>query len=104
MRESSDATFVQFPIGLMFNYGCCLRAAVAVGFVLIGVEPKRERDVYTELLKIEEIVEIVPLFGEYDLIAKVDAKDYETIGEVVVAKIRSVSGVRTTKTLTKMSF
>ena len=75
-----------------------------VGFVLIGVKPKMERDVYERLLTIEEIVEIYPLFGEYDLIAKVEAKDYNTIGEVVVEKIRSVEGVRTTKTLTKISF
>ena len=77
---------------------------MAVGFVLISVEPKHERDVYDRLLKIEDIVELYPLFGEYDLIAKVDAKDYDTIGEVVVAKIRSVEGVKTTKTLTKISF
>lgn len=77
---------------------------MAVGFVLIGVEPKRDREVYDKLLKIDEIVEIYPLFGEYDLIAKVEAKDYGTIGEIVVAKIRSVGGVRTTKTLTKISF
>jgi len=77
---------------------------VAVGFVLIGVEPKREREVYNKLLKIEEVVEIYPLFGEYDLIAKVEAADYNTIGEVVVSKIRAVDGVRTTKTLTKITF
>jgi DNA-binding Lrp family transcriptional regulator len=37
------------------------------------------------------------------LIAKVEARDYNMIGEVVVAKIRSIEGVRTTKTLTKMA-
>lgn len=77
---------------------------MAVGFVLIGVEPKREHEVYNKLLKIEEVVELYPLFGEYDLIAKVEAKDYNTIGQLVVSKIRSVAGVRTTKTLTKISF
>lgn len=77
---------------------------MAVGFVLIGTEPKKEREVYDYLLKIEEVVELYPLFGEYDLIAKVEAEDYETIGEVVVAKIRSIEGVRTTKTLTKITF
>jgi DNA-binding Lrp family transcriptional regulator len=77
---------------------------VAVGFVLIGVEPKMDREVYQRLLQIEEIVEIYPLFGEYDLIAKVEAKDYNMIGEIVVAKIRHVEGVKTTKTLTKISF
>jgi len=63
-----------------------------------------DREVYDMLLKIEEVVELYPLFGEYDLIAKVEAKDYNTIGEVVVSKIRSVGGVKTTKTLTRMSF
>lgn len=71
--------------------------------MLIGVEPKRERDVYKALIKIDEVVELFPLFGEYDLIAKVEATNYETIGEVVVARIRSIPGVRTTKTLTKMA-
>lgn len=77
---------------------------MAVGFVLIGTEPKKEREVYDKLLKIEEVVELYPLFGEYDLIAKVEAEDYNTIGEVVVEKIRSIEGVRTTKTLTKITF
>ena len=76
---------------------------MAVGFVPIGTEPTKERQVYDMLLRIEEIVELYPLFGDYDLIAKVEAGDYNTIGEVVVAKIRSIEGVRTTKTLTKMA-
>ena len=62
-----------------------------------------DREVYSRLLKIEEVVEIYPLFGEYDLIAKVEAKDYNTIGEIVVSKIRSVGGVKATKTLTQMT-
>lgn len=91
----------------MFNYGALLPRVgglVAVGFVLIGTEPKKEREVYNELLRIEEVVELYPLFGEYDLIAKVEAEDFNTIGEVVVAKIRSVAGVKTTKTLAKVTF
>jgi len=80
-----------------------VRHAMAVGFVLISTEPTRERQVYETLLKIEEVVELYPLFGDYDLIAKVEARDYNMIGEVVVAKIRSIEGVRTTKTLTKMA-
>ena len=54
-------------------------------------------------MKIEEIAELYPLFGEYDLIAKVEADTFEAIGEVVVAKIRSIKGVKATKTLARMS-
>jgi len=63
-----------------------------------------ERDVYQRLLKIEEVVELYPLFGEYDLIAKVEASTYDQIGEIVVSRIRSIEGIKTTKTLAKMSF
>lgn len=76
---------------------------MAVGFVLISSEPKMERQVYETLLQIQEIVELYPLFGEYDLIAKVESPDYNAIGEVVVAKIRTIDGVRATKTLTKVA-
>lgn len=58
---------------------------------------------YERLMKIDEIAELYPLFGEYDLIAKVEADTYEAIGEVVVAKIRSIRGVKATKTLARMS-
>ena len=59
---------------------------------------------YEKLLKIREVVELFPLFGEYDLIAKVEAPDYNMIGEIVVSKIRAIDGIRTTKTLARMSF
>ncbi len=77
---------------------------MAVGFVLISVEPKMERDVYQSLLKIEEVVELYPLFGEYDLIAKVEAETYDNIGDIVLTKIRMIEGIKATKTLAKMMF
>jgi DNA-binding Lrp family transcriptional regulator len=40
------------------------------------------------------------LFGEFDLIAKIDAEDFEELGEIVFKKIRSIKGVIDTKTLT----
>jgi len=78
--------------------------STAIGFVLIGTLPKREKEVYEQLLKIKEVVELYPLFGDYDLIAKVEAPDYNLIGEIVVSKIRAIDGVRATKTLARMSF
>mgnify|MGYP001597929632 FL=1 len=47
-----------------------------------------------------EVIEIHPLFGEYDLIAKVEAKDYESIGEIIIKKIKIIEGITDTKTLT----
>jgi DNA-binding Lrp family transcriptional regulator len=72
--------------------------------VLIDLEPAREKEVYAKLMKIAQIVELYPLFGEYDLIAKVEADSFDAIGDVVVSKIRSIPGVKATKTLARVSF
>ncbi len=77
---------------------------MALGFVLIKVSPRKEREVYEKLAKLKEVEELYPLFGEYDLIAKIVVKDFEELSEVVVKKIRSVDGVIETKTLTGAKF
>jgi DNA-binding Lrp family transcriptional regulator len=50
------------------------------------------------------IIELHPLFGEYDLITKIEAEDFEKIGGIVINKIRSIEGVTYTKTLTGPKF
>ena len=77
---------------------------MAVGFVLISTAPAREHEVYNALLKVREVVELHPLFGEYDLIAKIEAEDFNKLGQVVVDQIRSITGVIDTKTLTGIKF
>ena len=79
-------------------------AATKIGFVLIDIEPTREKEIYAALMKIGQIVEFYPLFGDYDLIAKVEADSYDTIGAIVVSKIRSIAGVKATKTLARVAF
>ena len=73
---------------------------MAIGFVLISAAPAHEHEVYNKLSKVPQIVELHPLFGEYDLIAKIEAEDFERLGNLVVNKIRSIKGVIDTKTLT----
>ena len=77
---------------------------MALGFVLISAAPAHEHEVYKELSKVPEIIELLPLFGEYDLIAKIEAEDYEKLGSIVVNKIRTIEGVIDTKTLTGTRF
>ena len=77
---------------------------MAIGFVLISAAPAREHEVYDKLTKVSEIIELHPLFGEYDFIAKIDAEDFEKLGSIVVNKIRSIDGVINTKTLTGTKF
>ena len=75
-----------------------------IGFVLIHVSPLHESEVYNIVSKIPEVSEIHSLFGEYDLIAKIEADDFESLGDIVVNKIRTIEGVIDTKTLTGTKF
>ena len=77
---------------------------MAVGFVLISVVPAHEHEVYNKLSKVSEIVELHPLFGEFDIIAKIEADDFESLGNIVVNKIRTIEGIIDTKTLTGTKF
>ena len=75
-----------------------------IGFVLIHVSTKRESDVFNKLSKIPEVVEVYPLFGDYDIIAKIEAEDYDSVGEIVIHKIRTINGITFTSTLTRLKF
>lgn len=77
---------------------------MAIGFVLVSTNTTKEHDVYTDLSKIKEVVELHPLFGDYDFIAKIETSDFNQLGGVVVEKIRTINGVKDTKTLTGMRF
>jgi len=72
----------------------------AIGFVLINVAPAHEHDVHAKLSQVPEIIELHSLFGEYDLIAKIEAKNFEQLGHIIVSKIRVIEGVIDTRTLT----
>jgi DNA-binding Lrp family transcriptional regulator len=72
---------------------------MVVGYVLINTKPSEDQEVFDVLSKVPEIVELHLLLGEFDMLAKIEADDFNELGRIVVDKIRSVSGVVDTKTL-----
>ncbi len=69
------------------------------GLVLVRLVSGRERQALEEIRKISGVTEVTGVFGSWDVIAKVEAEELETIASVVVNKIRLVSGVANTETL-----
>lgn len=72
---------------------------MAIGFALLSISPLNEKEVYEKLNVIPEITEVHPLFGEYDILVKINCNDIDEIGSIVINKIRSTKGVVDTKTL-----
>jgi len=72
---------------------------LVIGFIFIKTTAKKEYSACRELQRIPEIIELIPLFGEYDLLAKIEAHDFNTLSRIVMKKIRKVDGVEDTMTL-----
>lgn len=72
---------------------------MAIGFALLSISPLYEKTVFEELKRIPEIIEVHPLFGEYDILLKIECPDIDSIGDIVIKKIRSRKGIVDTKTL-----
>ena len=70
-----------------------------LGYVLIATAPGKTGEVCDAVKKYESVKEVHPIFGQYDLIAKVFAKDFTDLGCLVVDKIRTIPGVTDTCTL-----
>ncbi|GIR00769.1 MAG: AsnC family transcriptional regulator [Methanobacteriota archaeon] len=66
---------------------------------LITTKPGKEHDVRARLDEINEVTSRWMLFGEYDLIAKVESDEEYNLTRVIVEEIRPISGITDTKTL-----
>ena len=72
---------------------------MALGFALLSISSLHEREAYKTLKNIPEVIEVHPIFGEYDILLKIECPDIDSIGNVVINKIRAIKGVMDTKTL-----
>lgn len=78
----------------------CENGMGAICFVLISTVPKYEKNVLNKLSEMKEIIEVHPLLGWYDIIAKIKAKDSVNLGSFITRQIRTIEGIEGTRTLT----
>lgn len=69
------------------------------GFILINVEAKKENLVYDALAKVPQIEGIREVFGQYDIIARIEARNLKEMRTLIINKVRNVPGVIATTTL-----
>jgi DNA-binding Lrp family transcriptional regulator len=70
-----------------------------MAYVLINTEPKHMESVVAILEKLDAVVEVFPVYGVYDVVAKVKAETMEKLKEIVTWKVRSLDQVRSTITM-----
>ena len=61
--------------------------------------PGREQDVYLQLLDIPSVSEVSVVFGELDLVARIDFKSEKEMSTTLIEDMRHVDGILKTETL-----
>jgi|TARA_B100001105_G_scaffold16764_1_gene12209 DNA-binding Lrp family transcriptional regulator len=74
-------------------------AATKVAWVLIEVDPGMEREVYQQLLELENITETHIVFGPKDIVVKIEFLSEREMTETLIGKLRMVSGIKDTTTM-----
>jgi anthranilate phosphoribosyltransferase len=67
--------------------------------VLFKVEKGRTAGLASQLGAIEEVVEVLSITGEYDLMAKIQVREYESLSDIVTEKMQNIEGVLATRTM-----
>lgn len=70
-----------------------------LAYVLVKAKMGHEVDVMNDILKIDGVKEVLGTFGQYDIFVKVQVPTRNAIEYVITQKIRRVSNVMSTTTL-----
>ena len=72
---------------------------MVVVYTLARVKPHKDREVYDKMRSLPPVKEIVTVYGEYDLIAKLELESLEALDHFIFNTIRAIDGVEATMTL-----
>jgi DNA-binding Lrp family transcriptional regulator len=70
-----------------------------LAYVLFKVSSGTERDVCQKLVEFDEVLQADIIFGEYDVIAKIETRDLGELEEFVSLEVRNVPNVLVTSTM-----
>ncbi|MGD2200170.1 MAG: Lrp/AsnC ligand binding domain-containing protein [Candidatus Bathyarchaeota archaeon] len=68
-------------------------------YILISVSTGKEDEVCKELVEFKEVEEAATIYGEYDAILKVKAKDMSHLDSFITKELRSVENIFLTATM-----
>jgi DNA-binding Lrp family transcriptional regulator len=77
---------------------------LVVAYVLITTATGKEGSVLEQLRKISGLSEVHQLFGQFDMIVRMETKNYDVLCDEVLGKIRTIPGVTSTRTLICATF
>jgi len=68
-------------------------------YLLARVKPNKDREVLEKLRKLKPVKEAATLYGEYDVIAKLQVETLEDLDTFIFDTVRTIAGIDATTTL-----
>ena len=68
-------------------------------YILVNTERGKEQEIYESINDLEEVLNAHIIFGEWDIIARVQVENSEALGTIILDKIRPLQGVTLSSTL-----
>ena len=68
-------------------------------FVLITTKAGKEKEVKELLEKYEQVKEVQIVYGDFDMVAKIEAKTMDELNNVILDKVRNIPEISITSTL-----
>ena len=68
-------------------------------YILVNVSTGTEDEVCKALVEFNEVEEVATIYGEYDAIIKVEAKDMNNLDDFITTKLRSIPNIFMTSTM-----
>ena len=72
---------------------------MATAYILINCELGSEESIIQELKNLDGVIEVHGTFGAYDILAKIESFNVETLREIITWKVRKIDQIRSTLTL-----
>ncbi|MFQ6088036.1 MAG: Lrp/AsnC ligand binding domain-containing protein [Candidatus Methanofastidiosia archaeon] len=72
---------------------------LVIAFVLCVCDAGKERQVVEKLKAMEQVEEAFVVYGEYDVIAKVNVKELKQLDTFVTEKVRRMKDIQMTSTM-----
>lgn len=72
---------------------------MVTAYVLLTVGVGKERDVFEKIKSIKEVMGADELYGEWDILVKINVEKFEELDKIVSDNIRSIDGIKLTSTM-----
>jgi len=72
---------------------------MAIAYVLVSCDLGFDAEIIDEIKQLEDVKEVHWVFGAYDILAKVESDNVESLRDTITWKIRKLNRVRSTQTL-----